>query len=214
MKKTIRLLIVVNAMILLVSFSQAATITITDQTLNKSFTIDNYGSNNSVFDFGNQLNIGDSISVSWHETNYYSLTNKVVNQSSYTSTLPRMGSYSSSFGYQYTACSLLIPTQNISAETDVYQPYPQSSPVNLQSIFTINNAIWLGNPLSITASYAVKLSGVSYFIGSYNTIATYTNQIDTYDQSLTVVPEPSTFVLFGLGAIGLLMVVMRRKKTA
>jgi len=31
--------------------------------------------------------------------------------------------------------------------------------------------------------------------------------------SVAVVPEPSTYALFGLGAIGMLM-VMRRKKTA
>jgi hypothetical protein len=42
-------------------------------------------------------------------------------------------------------------------------------------------------------------------------VTSINNQASTF--SITVVPEPSTYALFGIGAIGLMM-VMRRKKTA
>ncbi len=52
---------------------------------------------------------------------------------------------------------------------------------------------------------------VAYFSGAGNA-STYGNRVTADDFTLTVVPEPSSCMLFGLGAVGLLLAARRRRK--
>jgi hypothetical protein len=51
-----------------------------------------------------------------------------------------------------------------------------------------------------------------YWNGTISQVKIY-NNITASDLATGAVPEPSTYVLFGIGAIGML-IVMRRKKTS
>ena len=58
-------------------------------------------------------------------------------------------------------------------------------------------------------------SGINSFTGAIDEVRLYSRSITSQDEinALYSVPEPSTYALFGIGAIGMLM-VLRRKKTA
>ena len=79
---------------------------------------------------------------------------------------------------------------------------------------------------SLISSYcnSIAVSGNNLYVGNYNGVGLYdattgaainSSLISGHSQSLAVsgVPEPSTYALLGVGAIGML-VVIRRKKTA
>jgi hypothetical protein len=104
---------------------------------------------------------------------------------------------------------------------------PIGNRYSFQNILFTNDAItlaastkyWVGISNPETSFYAKQLYGVTATgVGTYGT-----GFIDTQTFSAsnplnvtvtgTAVPEPSTYALFGIGAIGMLM-VMRRKKTA
>jgi len=106
----------------------------------------------------------------------------------------------------------------------------RTSGVNGSTTFSINSAPsqYLANNFSfniLTISPYIGSGSVTFMLQdttsatliggtpspNYNNISDPTTLTLTY--SYTAVPEPSTYALFGIGAIGMLM-VMRRKKTA
>jgi len=82
------------------------------------------------------------------------------------------------------------------------------SPTSYSGTFSTSSAAFTGTEtfnLSGQLSYLPTAGTTGAIYGSSGPIGTY--------QVVSAVPEPSTYALFGLGAIGLLM-VLRRKKAA
>ena len=71
--------------------------------------------------------------------------------------------------------------------------------------FNNNGVTNYGFLVANTSGYGTHSSDISFSLAAYS--------YDNTGAAITVVPEPSTYALFGLGAIGMLM-VLRRKKTA
>ncbi len=77
---------------------------------------------------------------------------------------------------------------------------------------TITPATGFGAPITAPESFALSLSGVSYTgvtssFGFNNFLAN-----DTSTASATIVPEPSTMAIAGLGALGMIGYGLRRRK--
>ena len=210
-----------------VKLVQGATVVINDLTINQSITLTNFYSNNTVIDFGRQINAGDSISVSWTESNQQLISNPITSNSVATNidtfSGPATPSILPGFGYEWQGTSSLNP-QAISGNTSGVSP---SFPYSYNTIFTLTAPISNGNPLVFTTAFDYIFQVVNVQSGrfpnppngygnpGYGTIftTTFNKTYTDWSQTVTIVPEPSTYALFGIGAIGLLM-VMRRKKTA
>ena len=127
--------------------------------------------------------------------------------------------YNNSVGFHgYYADSPLVTISQPNANTwhMVSFTYNTSQSDN-SSLFYDGQSIWNGNINLATAPGALYLYGnvgsSITDIGVWNKALT-TNQVsELYTQQAQSVPEPSTYALFGIGAIGILM-VLRRKKTA
>ena len=225
MKKYILSLLVAIGLIGSEKLLQGATVVITDQTINQSVTISNFYSNNVVIDLGRQINTGDSISVSWTETDLSQISNSTTNQSISSNTTisssyiqGNAGIFSDWQGFSS------LPSQSISQTFSGYTAVHQYS---FEKTLILNGAIYAANPLIFNTSFENTVylyqaiygrvpnppngygnPGMGFSLTQINTIT------DTkWSQSVTIVPEPSTYALFDIGAIGMLM-VMRRKKTA
>ena len=227
MKKTILSLLVAIGLIGSEKLLQGATVVITDQTINQSVTISNFYSNNVVIDFGRQVNLGDSISVSWLESNQQLISNSIISNSVTTniwttSGVASQGPYSPGEYYQWQGTSSLAP-QNISQNT---WGFSTLFPYSYNAIFSLTAPISKETPLVFNTVFDCFFRVVNvqsgrflnppngYGYPGYGTIFTTTlNYTDTiWSQSVTIVPEPSTYALFGLGALAL--VVAYRRKVA
>ena len=84
---------------------------------------------------------------------------------------------------------------------------PDSYQLPSNSSFDVGAHSWVPS----AGGFSARLNADIFSLAIYNTALTSQQVSQLY--AIQSVPEPSTYTLFGLGAIGLLM-VMRRKKTA
>ena len=83
------------------------------------------------------------------------------------------------------------------------------------SYFGINYSDGSGNTNYGWVEFSSTSTSLTIQEAAMNTVANQSITVGAFNQSIPqgAVPEPSTYALFGIGAIGMLM-VMRRKKTA
>jgi hypothetical protein len=116
-----------------------------------------------------------------------------------------------------TAAISLYITDDIGGNMSFNPNFNWAAATPFRNSFTVSNVN--GTPTItdstfVDSTYSLQLNregmgiSTSYYDGSH-----YVTTRNPTAPSYTAVPEPSTYALFGIGAIGMLM-VMRRKKTA
>jgi hypothetical protein len=233
MKKTILPLLIAVG---LIGSASAATITITDQTINQSFTITNFYSNNAVIDFARQLNAGDFISLSWTESNQQlisnSTTNNFVTTNQYTDQRDWYASYNALYYYPHQeynwGWTSSITPQGISDSSYAsLQAASSTFSFNYTKNFVLNSPVSKETPYSINTIFDYRIdsfydfqqhrilnppiNGINWGSGYWHSY-TVSSTDTIWSQAITIVPEPSTYALFGLGALAL--VVAYRRKVA
>ena len=213
----------------LIGSASAATITINDLSNGKSIDYTNGYFNGTLLnpDF---INIGDSLTVNWVPNSTLSAPSYASYSSESSSGVGYIGvpvntSYSGETIHYSNAITINGSTITLStSDGSVGGVNPPRGPTswnvlvntNFSTSFVALNRL----PISWTTDYTVTYSSQSaywnyvYNSGSYqyDQIRSWSTSSQTYrwTESVTIIPEPSTFALFGLGAIGLLMVMRKR----
>jgi hypothetical protein len=81
-------------------------------------------------------------------------------------------------------------------------------------LLSFDRSVFVAGELKYTPgedSYAIPLAFSSFNLGTYSSGIDYSRYKDGLTTVVNVVPEPSTYALFGIGAIGMLMVLCRKK---
>jgi len=190
----------------LIGSGNTQVITITDNTSGcyQTFNSSHFNNDVEILNFG--INKGDNMTINYQ-----------LNESppSYASTTTDVSS-----GGQGSVGSMTVSSVNsgqINFGVSTFTLGFSYAGISTTYNFVSPSLISYSMPLNFTASmeYQHFSGGYQTYLGQYN--IPYREYGSTFvhsywTESLTVIPEPSTYALFGIGAIGMLM-VMRRKKT-
>ena len=213
MKKTILSLLVAAG---LIGSCFGSVITVSDVTKGYSNSFDSQYFNQTALNLDFGVSSGDSMSISWIYNSAPTPPSYATTDGSYNNTT----SFSGLGGGGYATLYKLVSTFNVNADSinlhDGFLGYEY--PLTLQTAFIAQSNLLSVNLIN-NFSQLNQASGLFYEYvnafpyGYYGRFWNQSNRQYNWTDSVSIVPEPSTYALFGIGAIGLLM-VMRRKKTA